>query len=129
MIIQDKITRIISTSEFGFPIYHRAICFDYEGETYILHQTFSGPELTTLTRYNRKRQILNTKQYDLKKEIDTDKLLDLPEYQTFGLLNHNCENYVNDIIDRYTTTQHTHLSQQVTIWIIIIIIFLIYIHH
>ena len=123
MIIKNHIIRLISTSkELGLIIHHRAICFECDGAQLVIHQTFSGPELITLWQFCKQRKILNAKQYTLKKDIDTDRLLQYPEYQRFNLFNRNCENYVNDIINEYTTTPHIHLSQQVAFWLTVIII-------
>ena len=124
LIAEDKIIRIIATSEVCGLILHQAILFESENKFYIVHQTFAGPEITTLDRFTLKRKILDLKEYKLKKKIVINDLLDNPDYRTFNLINRNCENFCNDIINTYTTQRHPHASQQVIFWSIVLIFIL-----
>jgi len=126
MLVTGDITLVVATSEpLGPVMQHRAVLFEYEGTKYILHQTFSGPELITWDKFIKKRTILFTRRYKLKKELPVEDVLMWNEYQRFNLIFYNCENFCNDIIDRYTTTRHTHMSQQILFWTVIVVLSII----
>lgn len=126
MIIKDNIQVIVSTSEdFGPVVLHRGIIFNNDDTQYILHQTFSGPEIITLKQFLKKRAKLWTKDYELKHDVDTDEILADERFEFFDLYKANCENFVNTFIDEHTTTAHYHASQQVIFWPLLIIILLI----
>ena len=126
MIINGHIRVIVSTSEdFGILVQHRGIIFKNEDTQYVLHQTFSGPEIITLKEYLEKRTKLWTKSYELKHEVDTDQVLADPRFEFFDLYTANCENFVNTFINEHTTTRHYHASQQIVFWPLLILALLI----
>ena len=121
MIVEDKITRLITTSDdLGPIVLHRGILFKHNEQQFILHQTFSGPEVTPLYRFAKKRKILNRKVYKLSKPLLIEEELMNPNFQRFNVLVRNCENFTNHIIRKYTSSYAPPFSQQVAFWIILV---------
>lgn len=87
--------------------------------------TFSGPELTTPEKFSRKRKVLSIKKYTLQKDLVISDIINSPKYQRFKLLTCNCETFVNDIVNEYTTGKRMRASQQVVFWIIVITLILL----
>lgn len=119
MIAKGTITLLTCTSEdLGIFILHRGILLN-NGE-YVLHRAFKGVQLTHVNRFLRKRKILATKTYNLKKPVDIDKILARYKNDKFDLITNNCENFVNDFINTYTTSNRFHASQSVAVYAIIL---------
>lgn len=129
MIISDRVYKILSTSDvFGYFILHAAILFENDGREYVLHLTFDGVEVIPIEVFESKRRILWMEEYQLKRDVNTDDIIRMMYNDRFEAINNNCENFVNDFINTYTTCHCIRFSQQVALWLSIatVIIALIY---
>lgn len=117
MITKGHIYKIVSTSEtFGRLILHAGIMFSQDDQYYVIHKTFDGIEITPLTQYLANRTEINCQEYQLKQDIDISQIYYAYKDDKFNFINNNCENFVNDFINNYTTSSVSRTSQQVKAW-------------
>lgn len=126
MIAKDYIYKILSTSEtFGRIILHTGIIFAANDQYYVIHKTFDGVEIITLSQYLENRTEINCTKYKLKQDIDITHIYQTCKDDKFNFINNNCENFVNNFINTYTTSSVKRTSQQVEIWCCIIMTIII----
>ena len=129
MTAHDYIYKVTATSEnFGPFMLHRGIVFNDHGTDYVLHMTFGGPEVITLDTFKAKRTILNYRRYRLAQDVCIDDILYNLNDDKFEAINNNCEHFVNDFINTYTTRRHLRISEQVIFWAVIVTVIAIIIY-
>lgn len=123
MTARDYIYKVTATSEnFGPIMLHRGIVFNDGGTDYVLHMTFGGPEVITLDTFKKNRQILSYRRYRLTQDVSIDDIMYNQKDDKFEVINNNCETFVNDFINTYTTRHCLRLSEQVIFWAVIAIV-------
>lgn len=114
MIASNYIYHITTTSqELGHFIKHQAIAFDNDNQTYVLHMTFEGIELTTLEALLKTRKLLSKHKYELKQDVNIDDILLNYKGDKFDLINNNCETFTADFINTYTKHHCPRISKTV----------------
>lgn len=122
MTARNYIYKVTATSEnFGPIMLHRGIVFNDHGTDYVLHMTFDGPEVLPLDTFKSKRTILGYKRYRLTQDVSIDDIMYNQKDDKFEVLNNNCEHFVNDFINTYTTHHCLRISEQVLFWAVIAI--------
>ena len=122
MTAYDTIQILTTTSEdWGYAVLHRGIRF-HDKKDYVLHMTFSGAECIPAETFFKKRKLLHSKQYNLKHPINIDAIIEEDKNKPFNILTSNCETYVNEFVNKYTTSRRFPLSQQITFWMTVIIL-------
>ena len=84
--------------------------------------TFGGPEVITLDTFKKNRKILSYRRYRLTQDVSIDDIMYNQKDDKFEVINNNCETFVNDFINTYTTRHCLRLSEQVIFWAVIAII-------
>ena len=117
MTARNYIYKVTATSEeLGPFVLHRGIVFNDHGTDYVLHMTFDGPEVITLETFKSKRTVLNYRRYRLTQDVCIDDILYNLNDDKFEVINNNCEHFVNDFINTYTTKHYPRISEQILFW-------------
>lgn len=119
---------ITNSTNVPFCVYHRAIAYDYNGNTKVIHNTYGGIEIINYDNFCKERHIYHAKPYPLIKPLNTRQIVE-EHPEKFHPITNNCEDLTSDIINEYTTHHCACRSPQRTFWItttIIAIIILTY---
>lgn len=114
---------LLTTNSTNIPccVLHKAIAFNDNGKTKIIHNTYGGIEITNFDNFSQERHIYRIQPYTLTKPLNTRQIVE-QHSAPFNPITNNCEDLAYDIICEYTPHHCICRSPQRTFWIIITLI-------